>query len=118
VVGFIDWDFAHPGAAIADLAYLAWYTVPLTDDRRARQYGFTHGVDCRHRLGVVCAAYGGIEPAAVVDAAIDIIDVEREQTVELAARGLEPWKSFADNGNVEKFARQAEWIRLHRDELA
>ncbi|HEY7202345.1 MAG TPA: aminoglycoside phosphotransferase family protein, partial [Candidatus Dormibacteraeota bacterium] len=40
LVGVIDWDFAQPGPAISDLAYLAWYAVPLAGDRRVREYGF------------------------------------------------------------------------------
>ena len=72
--GVIDWDFAHPGEAIADLAYLAWYVVPLADDRRVGEYGFTHAIDRRHRLDILCAAYGGPHAVDVVDAAIDIID--------------------------------------------
>ena len=111
VVGLIDWDFAQPGDAISDLAYLAWYAVPLAGDRRAGGYGFRDGVDRAGRLRALCAAYGRHRPREVVDEAVRIIDLERVQTEELAGRGLAPWVDFAADGNVEAFAAEAAWIR-------
>jgi hypothetical protein len=113
VVGLIDWDFARPGPAISDLAYLAWYAVPLADDRRAREYGFADGADRRGRLRALCLAYGRHEPAEVVEEAVRIIELERAETVELARRGVEPWARFAADGNPAAFAAEAAWIREH-----
>lgn len=117
VAGVIDWDFAQPGAAITDLSYLAWYAVPLAADWRTKEYGFTGAVDRAERLRVLCAAYGGYSPAAVVDGAIQWIDTERTQTAELAARGLAPWTNFAADGNLEAFAAEVAWIRANRPRL-
>jgi Ser/Thr protein kinase RdoA (MazF antagonist) len=114
VVGLIDWDFAQPGAAISDVAYLAWYAVPLAGDRRAREYGFADGVDRSRRLRELCAAYGRHEPADVVEEAVRIIELERVETLELARRGVEPWARFAVDGNPAAFASEAAWIRDNR----
>lgn len=112
VVGVIDWDFAQPGRAIDDLAYLAWQLVPLQNDGRAREYGLPDGFDRFARLGVLCDAYGGdYSPADVVVSAITVIETERRQTAELASRGLHPWKQFAANRQLEAFAYEAQWIR-------
>ena len=113
VVGVIDWDFAQPGDAISDLACLAWYAVPLAGDRRARMNGFAGGVDRAGRLRALCAAYGRFGAAEVVAETVRIIELERAQTAELAARGLEPWAAFARDGNLEAFAAEAAWIRQH-----
>lgn len=114
--GVIDWDFAQPGAAITDLAYLAWQVVPLQGEGRVREYGFTDGIDRAARLRALCSAYGGEHPPAeVVEAAVAAIRTEGEQTAVLAARGLHPWATFAADGNVEAFDAEAAWIAGHRD---
>jgi Ser/Thr protein kinase RdoA (MazF antagonist) len=112
VVGVIDWDFAMPGVALTDLAYLAWYSVPL--DQRAVERGFRKGVDHAARLRVLCAAYGKYDPDEVVDAAIKAIETERAQTAQLAVLGLAPWTRFAADGNLEAFDETAAWIRANR----
>lgn len=114
MVGVIDWDFAQPGAALTDLAYLAWYAVPLRDDRHGRAYGFADGVDRAARLRALCAAYGDCSPCATLDAAVEWIETERAQTLELARRGASPWTRFAADGNPEAFTTDVEWIRRHR----
>jgi Phosphotransferase enzyme family len=111
LVGLIDWDFAQPGDAISDLAYLAWYAVPLADDRRVREYGFADGMDRSQRLRALCTSYGGHGPREVVAEAIRIIDLERVQTEELARRGIQPWVRFATDGNPAAFVAAATWIR-------
>lgn len=113
--GLIDWDFAQPGRAIHDLGYLAWQLVPLQPDDRAREYGYAGEVDRAARLRALCAAYGEhVAPDEVVDAAIEAILVERDQTARLAERGLHPWVGFAGDGNLDAFLANAEWIRAHR----
>lgn len=112
VVGLIDWDFARPGRRIDDLAYLAWQLVPLQSEGRRQQYGLDHRLDLGSRLRVLCDAYGGdFSPAAVVGAAIEVIEAERRDTEELAARGLHPWNRFVEDGALEAFAGEAQWIR-------
>lgn len=112
VVGLIDWDFARPGRALDDLAYLAWQLVPIQPGGRAQQYGLDPGIDLRDRLRVLCDAYGGeYAPDAVVGAAISVIDTERQETTQLAAEGLHPWTGFVEDGALEAFAAEAEWIR-------
>jgi Ser/Thr protein kinase RdoA (MazF antagonist) len=117
VTGIIDWDFAQPGRAITDLAYLAWYAVPLAADYRALEYGFTEGVDRAARLRTLCAAYGQSEPEAVVTEAVSAIRTERAHMAELADRGLAPWTTFVADGALPGFDAEAEWIESNRDLL-
>lgn len=111
VVGLVDWDFAQPGKAISDLAYLAWYAVPLAGDDRARTCGFKDGVDRAGRLHALCSAYARHDPREVVEEAVRIIDLEAVQMAELAKRGIKPWVRFVSHGNLEAFAAEAAWIR-------
>ena len=117
VVGVIDWDFAQPGKAITDLAYLAWYTVPFSDDASAGRFGLQPPVPRHDRLVALAQAYGGVSPAEVVDGALAAIEEERDQMLELGRRGLEPWAAFVAGGNPEAFERDLAWITAHRDEL-
>ena len=114
LVGVIDWDFAQPGYAISDLAYLAWYAVPLAGERRTNEYGFHAGIDRAERLGVLCEAYGRYAPGEVVDEAVRIIEVECTQMQHLASQGLEPWASFVADGNLKAFSAETAWIRRNR----
>lgn len=110
-VGIIDWDFAQPGLAIDDLAYLAWQLVPLQPDERARQYGLAADFSRADRLMALCDGYGKIySPADVVAHAGEVIQSEMRQTRELGAQGVYPWSRFAEDGAVEAFRGQANWI--------
>lgn len=117
LTGVIDWDFAQPGSALDDLAYLAWYAVPLSGKKRTVEYGFAGEVDRVRRIRALCEAYGGYSPSAVVTGAIDVIQTERDQMAELARRGLEPWVSFVADGTLTGFDGEIAWIRSHRAAL-
>lgn len=41
VCGVIDWDQAEPGYPTYDIGFLAWFIVPVIDDERAHQRGFS-----------------------------------------------------------------------------
>lgn len=111
-VGIIDWDFAQPGLAVDDLAYLAWQLVPLQPDERARQYGLAADFSRTDRLLAVCDGYGKMySPDDVVAHAIDVIESEMRHTRELAAQGVYPWTRFAEDGAIEAFKGEANWIR-------
>jgi aminoglycoside phosphotransferase (APT) family kinase protein len=58
VVGVLDWDFAQPGDPWYDTGHLAWFTVPLMDDGRARARGFPERPDRRGRLDAFAAGAG------------------------------------------------------------
>jgi Phosphotransferase enzyme family len=40
IVGVLDWELTGPASPLYDTGYLAWFTVPLMDDARARARGF------------------------------------------------------------------------------
>lgn len=113
LVGVIDWDFAQPGSAISDLAYLAWYAVPLMADQRVAEYGF-RDIDRAARLRTLCRAYGRFSPADVVNGAISVIEAERDQTKVLAEADVYPWTTFAADGALQSFDAEADWIRSNQ----
>lgn len=60
VAGVFDWDLAGPSTRIAELAHLAWTTVPLFRDVGA--------VEAARRLEVLAAAYGEVTAREILDA--------------------------------------------------
>jgi len=57
-VAFVDWEFAAPGSRLWDLAYAAWWWVPLHRPECAAALGWPRGVDQPRRLRLLCDAYG------------------------------------------------------------
>lgn len=62
LTGFIDWDFAHPGERIEDMAQLAYYFIPLRSEAGWQQAGFDTRPDFAHRLLALVEAYTCIHP--------------------------------------------------------
>lgn len=63
----IDWDFAAPGSRLWDLAYAAWWLVPLHRPEFMESIGWP-AVDQPRRLAVFVDAYGlGKERALLLD---------------------------------------------------
>jgi len=58
LVGFIDWDLAHPMTPLNDLAFVALTWVPLTARDVAAADGFPVDTDRACRLRLLLAAYG------------------------------------------------------------
>jgi len=116
LVGLIDWDFAVPGPALADLGQVAISFVPLARDTVWQRAGFPRTPDRRRRLAVLCEAYGA-EPSAVVDAAQVVRRTELDQLRRLAGQGVEPYVRFLARGDDRSMSLSYEWLERHRDQL-
>lgn len=79
LVGFIDWDLAHPAPPLRDLAFLALSWVPLTARDVAAADGFPAGIDRGRRLRMLLDAYGW---TGTVD---EVLTAVRERAAEHAA---------------------------------
>ena len=86
VVGLIDWD-PRAGPAIRDVAVAAMTCVPMHGDEWALRVGFLSPLDRRGRLAALCAGYGDVTPAEVVQAAADAMTLEIERLQVLGAEG-------------------------------
>ncbi len=73
IAGVIDLDQASPGPRVRDVAHLAYRLVPLTAP--GSRDGRTSGARERgRRLRLLADAYGDIAPAAVLVAAVPLLD--------------------------------------------
>lgn len=116
LVGLIDWDFACPGPALADVGQAAIGFVPLARDAAWRRVGFSGPPDRARRLATLCKAYG-VDPRAVVDAAQLVRLKELDQLRELGGQGVEPYATFLARGDDRSISLSHEWLERHRDAL-
>jgi phosphotransferase family enzyme len=115
-VGLIDWDFAEPGPALSDVAYLAWNSVPLRGDLRPAMVGFTRTPDFRRRIEVISRAYGRFTPAEIVVGVLRRGRIEVARIREFGQQGVYPWRRFLSSGDADVFEAEMVWVREHRDE--
>ena len=113
LVGFIDWDFAEPGAALDDVAQLAWYAVPLRGPDMARAAGLAEGCDLGARLDALCQGYG-VSAAAVLDALEQLIAREIARLKDLGSAGVEPWSTFRERGDEAALGEELGWLIASR----
>jgi phosphotransferase family enzyme len=117
LVGLIDWDFAEPAPPLWDLAQAAWYGIPLfRGDSGWKDCGFSAEPDRRHRLAVLCDAYGA-DPAAVLDALADLQALELDRVQRLGGAGITPFDAFLARGDATELAAEQHWLAANRDHL-
>jgi hypothetical protein len=117
LVGLIDWDFAEPAPSLWDIAQAAWYAVPIFGDQtRRRECGFSAEPDLRHRLNVLCEAYG-TEPEPVLNALHNLQVVERQRVIELGGQGVYPFTVFYERGDVEELGAETTKLAALRSAL-
>ena len=111
LTGVIDWDFAEPGEPIQNLAQVAWYLVPLRGRDFWKKAGFDHPPDLRKRLDVLCECYGGADPVDVIDALIELQEMEITRISVLGKSGIDPWKLYRKRGDDEEIRRENAWLQ-------
>lgn len=112
LVGLIDWDFAEPGTILEDLAQAAWHSIPLKPDRRVLEAGVLPE-EVEERMEHFCGAYG--VPSEAVWGCLPLIqELEVERMRGHGEKGIEPWKSFLERGDVEAVREDAEWLRKRK----
>jgi len=117
VVALIDWDTAEPAPPLRDVAVAAMTTVPMHGDEWAARVGFLTPLDRRARLAALCAGYGDVTPAEVVQGAAASMALESERLQVFGAEGREPWASLLEGGQLRMFETVAAWIAANRDSL-
>jgi aminoglycoside phosphotransferase (APT) family kinase protein len=111
----LDWELTGPASPLYDTGHLAWFTVPLMDDARARARGFPHPPGRPARLDAF-ARGTGLPVSEVLAAALA---AQQEYARRIIAGHEEPWTSFQQRGLDKTAAADSAWTRVHfRAELA
>ena len=106
LVGFIDWDLAHPMTPLHDLAFVALTWVPLTARDVAAADGFAVDTDRARRLGLLLDAYGWTGTVHEVLTAVRRRALEHASGLRAAARdGYGPAVRLVAEGVADAFER-------------
>lgn len=118
LVGFIDWDLAHPALPIVDLAFVALSWVPLTAPDVAAGDGFAPDLDRSRRLRLLLTAYGWTGGIPEVVSAARARAIEHATGLRQAARdGWPPAVELVDEGVADDFDRAAAGITAEFERL-
>lgn len=117
-VGLFDWDLAHPAPALDDVAYALEYFTPFRSDDHACDdrdgHHFPEPPDRRARLRSFAAAYGLGTTSGLVDRVIARQTATVEHCSDLAERGVQPQKSWVEEGYLDELRSRVRWSREHR----
>ncbi|MFI0905502.1 phosphotransferase enzyme family protein [Streptomyces sioyaensis] len=115
-VALIDFDTAHPGPRIWDVAYAAYRFVPLTV---APEQGAVPVAEQARRLRLFADAYelADEDRAALVDIAITRLDHLMTHMAGQAAAGDEAFAAHLADGHHLHYRADAEHLARHSDEL-
>jgi Ser/Thr protein kinase RdoA (MazF antagonist) len=94
VAGVFDWDLAGPTTRLMELAFMAWNCVPLWREMPADR--------AAGRLKVLVEAYGGIDPALVLDAVPARITAMLAEIPRAAARGDTGMQHLMTHGEPQR----------------
>ena len=118
LVGFVDWDLAHPAEPVRDLAFVLLTWVPLTARDVAIADGFPPDVDRAGRLRLLLEAYewaGTVEEAL---AAVRLRALEHATGLRAAAdAGYGPAAALVAEGVAEAFDRAVTELGASMKEL-
>ncbi len=115
VVGLIDFDAAHPGPRMWDVAYAVYRFAPLHAPDNPDSYGSP--AEQGRRAARFCRAYGVPADAALLDIVADrlraLIDFMRDQ----AKRGDKAFQSHIDGGHADLYEADIRYLSANRDIL-
>ena len=111
----IDWDLAHYGYRLDDVAEFALESVPLRPILKNTMGEDTSRVVLEQRLATFCSAYG-VQPGDVLRHLPRYLSKVIAQVQEAADQGDEPFVSFMQRGTVEELERdkafvESVWLR-------
>ncbi|MFJ2743853.1 phosphotransferase [Streptomyces sp. NPDC087440] len=115
-VAFIDFDTAHPGPRVWDVAYAVYRFAPLQAPANTESFGTPQ--EQGRRVAAFCRAYGAhLVGAEVLDVVPDrlqaLIDFMREQ----ARQGDAAFQRHLAEGHADLYAADIRYVRTHRETL-
>ena len=108
----IDWDLAHYGYAMDDVAELAFEFIPMRPYIELKS-GQISGDTRLHRLKVFCQAYGQIRPVEILEHIPIYITRMNTDLKKQASLGIEPFVSFVAKGIADKLDEDKAFIETH-----
>ena len=111
LVGIIDFDTAHPGPRIRDVAYAIYRFAPLTAPGNA--VGFGSLAEQARRARLFCNEYGEVNRTQVIETVcrrlLDLVSYMRSQ----AAQGDAAFQSHLDSGHDTVYLHDIHYLRTN-----
>lgn len=107
VIGVFDFDLAGPAPRIRDLAYLAWWLVPLGQNDSAMQKA-THRDITQYsaRLKLLCTTYGVTADAQFLDMLDHVLEHMSNANAARAMIGDAATQALIDGGHLDHWAQE------------
>ncbi len=113
--GIIDFDLAGPGPRLRDLAYLAYWTVPLSfHSEELKAAALTDLGDGSRRLKRLCATYGLACDEALLAMVADVLRHMGDEAAMLAMIGLPATERLKQDGHLDHWMRERDAFERHR----
>ncbi len=117
-VGVIDFDLAGPGPRLRDLAYLAYWMVPLSFAAPDMVHWSRADAAVDHRrLRLICDSYGAPCDPALLDMVSEVLHHMASPDAAADMIGPEAAKRLADDGHFRHWQREATTFDAHRPTL-
>ena len=115
LVGVIDFDHAHPGSRLWDLAYALYRFAPITDPANPDGYG-TVAEQCR-RVRLFCDEYGLQERAQLLQVVKARLAYMADTLREGAARGDSRLQANIDAGHLAIYMTDLAYLEQHEEQF-
>jgi hypothetical protein len=115
VIGVIDFDTAHPGPRVWDLAYAIYRWAPLAGPTNFDSFGTLTEQVSRARLFCDVYGLGDADRARLVDTVVDRLETLVGFMRARAADGNAAFQSHLDDGHDRLYLRDAEYVREHQN---
>ncbi|MUL43736.1 aminoglycoside phosphotransferase family protein [Streptomonospora sp. PA3] len=114
-VGFIDFDTAHPGPRLWDLAYAVYRFAPLQAPTNPDAFGSPQ--EQGRRAAAFCRAYGHQADARLLDAAAERLRRLLDHMRERAAAGDAAFQTHLAEGHAGLYETDIAYLGAHRAAL-
>ncbi len=115
VVGFIDFDTAHPGPRVWDVAYAVYRFAPLHAPTNPDSAGSPD--EQARRAARFCRAYGITPGALLLDTVADRLAALVANMRERAEAGEAAFQAHIAAGHLELYEEDIRYLRAERDRL-
>jgi Phosphotransferase enzyme family len=117
-VGIIDFDLAGPGPRFRDLAYLAYWFVPLAFGAEdMADFARADLANGSKRLKRLCETYGTQDYAALLDQVSTVLDHMADAQSVAAMIGMEAANRLRDGGHFDHWQREAAAFEANKSQL-
>ena len=111
--GIIDWDLAHYGYAIDNVAEFVFEFIPVHPNLQEITGEQVSDESLKRRLEVFCEAYGQIKPEKILEHIPVYLTRMNADLRKQAKLGVEPFVSFVAGGIAYKLDRHKAYVLSH-----